>query len=444
MKFRFTDATLAELTTAKPNEIHYDLGDVRGFAIRVTPSRERTFLLVYKSPVTGELRRLVLGKFGKAPNLSAAAARSVAAEKRALVDAGRDPYKEAKDRVATATAAKVRNRATLGALLAAYVSHLQLAGKPSHGEVAASVERNITKPHPKIAAMPVDAVTVDAVMPVFRTLTRAGKWRAAEKLAAHLRAAFNAAKASRLDAGVVSFADFDVRSNPLAELKVTRPDEGAHSRVTEPDDEGDTLTEAELRHYWQHIASLDTPHGAMMRLHLLSGAQRMEQLSRLTLRDWDRDVCALKLLDTKGRRKKARLHVVPLLPEAQQALEAMRTPSPAGPHLFTVSAGASPAVPHTLASAVREASASLRERELVSRSITPGTLRRTVETRLAAARVPKDIRGHLQSHGLGGLQDRHYDFYRYFNEKREALETLRAMLDDPTKTGKVVPLRKKG
>jgi len=53
-----------------------------------------------------------------------------------------------------------------------------------------------------------------------------------------------------------------------------------------------------------------------------------------------------------------------------------------------------------------------------------GDLRRTVETRLAAARVGSDIRAQLQSHGLGGVQARHYDRHDYLAEKRAALETL--------------------
>ena len=45
----------------------------------------------------------------------------------------------------------------------------------------------------------------------------------------------------------------------------------------------------------------------------------------------------------------------------------------------------------------------------------------------------------MQSHGIGGVQDRHYDDYDYLEEKRAALETLyRRLTGDP---GKVVKLR---
>jgi len=47
-----------------------------------------------------------------------------------------------------------------------------------------------------------------------------------------------------------------------------------------------------------------------------------------------------------------------------------------------------------------------------------------VETLLAANRISREIRGHVQSHGLTGIQARHYDGHDYMLEKREALDVL--------------------
>ena len=49
-------------------------------------------------------------------------------------------------------------------------------------------------------------------------------------------------------------------------------------------------------------------------------------------------------------------------------------------------------------------------------------LRRTAETMLASLGVSSDVRAQLQSHGLGGIQQRHYDRHDYMVEKRQALE----------------------
>ena len=43
--------------------------------------------------------------------------------------------------------------------------------------------------------------------------------------------------------------------------------------------------------------------------------------------------------------------------------------------------------------------------------------------------VSSDARKHLQSHGLGGVQKRHYDQYEYLREKRVALRALASRLD---------------
>ena len=51
-------------------------------------------------------------------------------------------------------------------------------------------------------------------------------------------------------------------------------------------------------------------------------------------------------------------------------------------------------------------------------------IRSGVETLLAANGVSREIRGHLQSHGLTGVQARHYDGHDYMREKRKALEVL--------------------
>ena len=72
-------------------------------------------------------------------------------------------------------------------------------------------------------------------------------------------------------------------------------------------------------------------------------------------------------------------------------------------------------------------------------------LRRTCETMLAAMGVSKDIRAQLQSHGLSGVQQRHYNRHEYMLEKRAALEKWGRQLDRIAtgKPAKVVQLRER-
>ena len=51
-----------------------------------------------------------------------------------------------------------------------------------------------------------------------------------------------------------------------------------------------------------------------------------------------------------------------------------------------------------------------------------GDIRRTAETLLAGMRVPRDVRAHLLSHGVSGVQAIHYDRHDYMEEMRAVLE----------------------
>ncbi len=71
-------------------------------------------------------------------------------------------------------------------------------------------------------------------------------------------------------------------------------------------------------------------------------------------------------------------------------------------------------------------------------------IRRTAETMLTRMRISKDNRAQLLSHGIGGVQDEHYDQHDYWDEKRAALLAWEARLEE-IQTGQprsnVIPLR---
>jgi len=52
---------------------------------------------------------------------------------------------------------------------------------------------------------------------------------------------------------------------------------------------------------------------------------------------------------------------------------------------------------------------------------TPHDLRRTLETRLAGLRIPKEIRDRVLNHVSGDVGSKHYNLHDYADEKREAL-----------------------
>ncbi len=178
------------------------------------------------------------------------------------------------------------------------------------------------------------------------------------------------------------------------------------------------LTLEELRRYWKRLKTEPGMRGAALQLHLLSGGQRIEQLCKLKKAAVTAD--AFTIYDIKGRPGQGpREHIVPLLPDAVAAVAVL---TGAGEYVLSTDGGITPLSAMTL---------STWAQDVVGSAILKFQLKRVrsgVETALASAGVSREVRGHLQSHGLTGVQARHYDAYEYMREKREALDVLLGLL----------------
>jgi len=333
----------------------------------------------------------------------------------------------------TAEAAAQANKATLGALLAGYVTQLERDGKASAKEVRRAIKRHVFDAWPTLCETPAAKVSADDLLAVVAVPSDAGKLREAAKLRAYLRAAYAAGVRARQDARALpALRALRLSVNPARDLVTISGASNSRERA---------LSVAELRAYWRRISAMDSAGGALLRFHLLTGGQRIEQLGRAMLADYDRDSNTLRLLDGKGRRKEPRAHFVPVIEAAQEAMQAMRGGA-LGAHVFTVTAGESGAVYSTVQHRLREVvEAMLDAGELEKGAFTVGDLRRTVETRLSGEGVSREVRAQLQSHGLGGVQARHYDRHDYLSGKRAALETLHRLLTG--EVARVTPIRRK-
>lgn len=316
---------------------------------------------------------------------------------------------------AAAEAQRLRDSATLAALAGAYVKQLREAGKSSATAVKQALDRHIKDKWPGLWERPAGDLCADDFIGPLAALTEAGKVREAAKLRSYLRAAYAAAIAAksnpRMHADLRTLA---LSANPLRDMAAIQSDSPARVRA---------LALGELRAYWSRLETMPAPYGPLLRFHLLTGGQRCEQLARAKVTEVDSDARTLTLFDSKGRRSVARTHLVPLIPAAWQALGDM-APVRAGDFAVTINSGISGASYYTYRAAVLEVSEAMVKAEESAATFTPGDIRRTVETRLAARRVSREVRAHLQSHGLGGVQSRHYDRHDYLDEKREALEIL--------------------
>lgn len=324
-----------------------------------------------------------------------------------------------KDAAAKDAAAKQ----TLQSLLDDYCDHLEALGRTSYKDARSIFKLHVTEAWPKIAAMPANQVTGEEIADMMRRVLELGKGRTANKLRSYVRAAYQTARAARSKASIpVHFKTYNVVANPAAD---TEPDESQNKADKRP------LSAEELRTYWQTIMPMPGFKGALLRLHLLTGGQRIEQLVNLLSSNVMGD--AILLYDGKGRPgKPPRPHTVPLIPSAAAALIKCK---PKGTFALSTDHGNTHLAATTLSAWAVEAAADI-----------PGfqakRIRSGVETLLASVGVSSEIRGRLQSHGIAGVQARHYDGHDYMSEKRTALETLHKLLNQK-QAENVTPIKRK-
>lgn len=300
---------------------------------------------------------------------------------------------------------------TLSNLLDAYCDHLKAISRRSHLDARSIFRLHIKEAWPKIAAMPAKDVSGEQVADMMRTLIEAGKGRTANKLRSYARAAYQTAKAAKSKPSIpVAFKDYGITANPVAD---TEPDESQNKPDKNP------MSVAELRTYWHAIKAMPGFRGALLRVHLLTGGQRIEQLANLLTANTGPDFILLH--DGKGRPgRPPRPHTVPLTREAAKALSECK---PSGVFALSTDGGETHVAATSLSQWAVEAAGDAIADFQAKR------IRSGVETLLASARVSQDIRGRLQSHGIAGVQARHYDGHDYMTEKRKALATLHKLME---------------
>ena len=303
-------------------------------------------------------------------------------------------------------------RFTLRNMLIHYCDHIESLGRRSHKDARSIFKIHVFEAWPSIADEPANQVTGEKVADMMRKTLESGKGRTANKLRSYIRAAYQVAMAARSKASIpVHFKEYRVIHNPGAE---TAPDENQNNPDKNP------LSTKEMREYWQIIKPIQGFRGAVLRLHLLTGGQRIEQLAALLTSNVT-DM-AITLYDGKGRPGKApRPHSVPLVTAAATA---MRECKSVGTYAISTDGGKTHLSGRTLSKWAVAAGAGIPGFETKR-------VRSGVETLLASARIGTEVRGRIQSHGISGVQARHYDGYDYMDEKRHALEILFNLLDGP-------------
>jgi integrase len=341
--------------------------------------------------------------------------------------------------------ARHRQTATLEALMKGYVAHLEKQEKESFKEVRSSFKKNVTEAFPELAATRACEITFRDISKILAKVLDRGAGRGAGKLRSFLHAAFSCGLQADSDPTMhAELHGFNLASNPVTAVPAKNFAQFNKTRERH-------LTVSEMRAFLKALD--DEPDGIrkdVVMLLLLIGGQRIKQLLRAKPENVDMDDRIITILDKKGNRPTPRRHHLPLPDRAAAIVQrylALRIDDKPLPYVFTTD-NKVPIDGSTVAEIVTAVSAKMVANNTAREPFQLRDVRRTCETMFAAMGISKDLRSQLQSHGISGVQDRHYDKHDYLKEKKNTLEAWAARLDEiknqePAKDGKVTPIKSK-
>lgn len=377
--------------------------EVRGFGVRVTAKGTRSFIMDYRVPGRGQ-RRLTIGRY---PVLSCTAARQAATTFALRIARGEDPLAENQAQAREMTVATLVERYTtehVAKKRSAYDDKRRLAKFVLPGWKSRKV-KSIKRADVAHLLSPIGANA-----PV-----------EANRVLALVSGLFSFA----VDVGIVDH-------HPCLRMKKPGGKEKPRRRTLE--------TARELRMLWRITEGgawrryLKPNVCGALRLMLLTGCRPGEACGL----SWDEiDLDAKTWLLPAERSKNGLEHLVPL---SEEVVDLLSQQPQHGPWVFPAAKGGE-FQENNLPKALRPAV--MRLARLGIAPFTPHDLRRTVETGMAAARVPKEYRDRALNHKDASVGGVHYNRHDYLDEKREALEKwiarLRRMLND--EASNVVSLR---
>lgn len=404
--------TTREIDAAKPNSDGKDryLRDGNGLELRIRSSGKKTWQFRYD--FHGKRKVLLLGDVH---THSLKAARVKAQEARTLLAEAKDPatylnHKRAISHVNTQSDAPDSTpHYRLEDLLLAYAQWKEDTGKAAYAKsVRQYLQRYLVKVAPGLANNLASRCTPSEMADLLRPIYEKGAHRASDIFRSMLAAAFQAALQAPFNPSFPqSLVAFEITSNPVSALQ-SMPSQ-SRDRV---------LSQEELGQYAAYVLSHRSLLYHCMALSLFAGGQRPLQVARVCDADYDAREGILTLYDPKGKRKKPRIHIVPLGSYTRNMIEQWQKDGRSlnAPHWFSIDG-----------TQVMESSSFSHQAMRIQKALDMAPfqlrdVRRTVETEMARLGFSKDLRAHLLSHGLGGVQDRHYDRYDRIDEKREALE----------------------
>jgi integrase len=389
-----------------------------GLVLRIAADGGKSWSFRFRAG--GKQTRATIGTY---PDIGLTAARTTAAAMRKDVAEGKNPVDQKR------AARAVDGAETFGGLADRYlVEHSR-----RHKRSSAADERNLRK-HvlPKWGPRRFDTIKRGDVIALVEGLVTDGKPVLANRVQSLVSGIFTFG----MDAALCE-------ANPCHRLKKRGP-EKVGRRV---------LSDAEIRLFWNGIVEPKSKRqrGLGLRLALLTGA-RIGEVAGICRAELDAiaDPTRSAWIIPGTRTKNGRDHLVPLSPLARETvIELMTIIDAREEYLLPTRAR------HRRGPIQGKALTLLMEnfglrliadddavRTWKAEAPSPHDLRRTVGTRLAELRVPKEIRDRVLNHSASDVGSKHYNLHDYIDEKREAFTrwslALTAILHGTSAT--VVPL----
>jgi integrase len=399
-----------------------EISDVRcgGLTLRITVNGIKTWAFRFRDRASGRPGRATIGRY---PAIGLTAARSAADAMRQEVAAGGNPARRRRQDRAKA------DSTTFGALAARYIAEHAQRHKRSHARDARNLELHIL---PRWRSRPYTGIKRADVIELVERIIAAGKPTLANRMHSLVSSIFTFGMDAEL-----------IESNPCHRLK-KRGSENVGRRV---------LSDGELRLFWRGVIepARSRRTGLALRLALLTGA-RVGEVAGLCRAELERlgEPTRAAWIIPGTRTKNGRDHMIPLVPLARDiVLELLSLIEPDGQFLLPTRARrrAGHVRGNTLTQTMDYFGRRLKGDALAVRTWkaeppTPHDLRRTVGTRLAELRIPKEIRDRVLNHAAGDVGSKHYNLHDYADEKRDALlrwaHTVNAIVMG--KSANVVPI----
>lgn len=450
-KIRLTEPFIKALPLPAAHHALYHDEVARGLAVRITQTGARSFLFCYSHD--GRERRLSLGpwsppvsnRLGTPATRKAGGsldwARQEVARLRLLVQSGTDPMAQKQDARAEREAARQQaaREIAIETLASRYINEWAKPRKRTWQEDERRLNAIVVPVWGKRKVKSITRADVSALLAPVATGEGTRPAEAGARLAL-VRKLFSFA----MDQGIIDMHPClrmqlpCGKPAPRTRALTTARDLRALWRVTEP---GSVWTRQPANGALRKRRFIEAEADAL-RLLLLTGARASE----VTDMPWSEvDLDAATWVLPAARSKNKRTHLVPLVPAAVELLRRRKETADCD-YVF----------PATRRDHITDRNLSRPLKEVCQRLVafgvgiapfTPHDLRRTVETGMAASRVPKEYRDRVLNHVDSSVGGQHYNQYDFLDEKREALEKwvrrLEGLLTDAVATVVPMPARKR-